>query len=277
MSRLCLLFILVFVYSCSSTHPEARRGYLYELIEQNQGWKSQVIRTKNFHILSAFRITDNTSPLNIYIEGDGYAFENRHTPSQDPTPLKPFVLKLAMQDKANNILYLARPCQYIDLNRDINCVLPNWTLRRFSPENIEALEEAIAKFTANKRNPSLVLNGFSGGAALVAHLASRLKNIQLVRTIAGNLNTKLFVEIHGDTPLRGSLEPFNTARKLQEIPQLHLVGTRDWVIPEKIVRTFVDAQNSGCAKLLKINSTHNDSTWIKLWPEILKQKVSCSD
>ncbi len=48
----------------------------------------------------------------VYIEGDGRAYVNRRTPSNDPTPGNPMALRLALADPSLRVLYLGRPCQY---------------------------------------------------------------------------------------------------------------------------------------------------------------------
>ena len=37
---------------------------------------------------------------------------DRFTPSSNPTPTNPLAFKMALVDESENIIYLARPCQY---------------------------------------------------------------------------------------------------------------------------------------------------------------------
>jgi len=74
--------------------------------------------------------------LTIYIEGDGLSWIDASTPSNEPTPMDPLALKLALRDDAPSA-YLARPCQYVAEDRKKSCAQKYWTYSRFSEEVIE--------------------------------------------------------------------------------------------------------------------------------------------
>jgi hypothetical protein len=46
----------------------------------------------------AYKKTAPTREAHLYIEGDGYAWKNRHEPSNDPTPMNPVAMRLAAAD-----------------------------------------------------------------------------------------------------------------------------------------------------------------------------------
>ena len=76
------------------------------------GFRSQLIETKGFFIKS-YEKKAGTEPLFVVIEGDGRAWIDKYTPSSDPTPLNPVGLRIAVSLNSENVLYLARPCQYL--------------------------------------------------------------------------------------------------------------------------------------------------------------------
>lgn len=74
--------------------------------------------------------------------------------------------ELAFEDDSPNVVYLARPCQYI---KSPICSKRHWTTARFAPEVINA-EYAAVKQIADG-NP-VILIGFSGGAQVAGLIAS---------------------------------------------------------------------------------------------------------
>ena len=120
-----LLFLLLFLGSCSSISipPE----FVYK-----------EIRTRNFNLASWQKITNPQAVYKIYIEGDGYAFNAHGRPTQDPTPKGTLVRELAFGDKSPNVIYLARPCQYI---KSPICSQRHWTTARFAPEIVNDADE----------------------------------------------------------------------------------------------------------------------------------------
>lgn len=178
--------------------------------------------------------------LTIYIEGDGVAWMNARTPSPDPTPMTPVGLMLAMQHPEGNSAYLARPCQYSTQSRIKSCTTEIWTAKRFTPEVIEASNNAIEQlklmFGANR----LVLVGYSGGGTIAALVSARRPDVKQLVTVAGNLDHAAWTKRHGLTPLRGSLNPADEWERISGIPQTHWVGEKDTNITEALVRSYTD-------------------------------------
>ncbi|MBQ8869832.1 MAG: hypothetical protein IJ019_00465 [Alphaproteobacteria bacterium] len=71
------------------------------------------IITDTFTLYSYQKITNTQSLVKLYIEGDGHAFNFHGQPSADPTPKSDFLKNIAFKDTNPNVVYLARPCQYI--------------------------------------------------------------------------------------------------------------------------------------------------------------------
>jgi hypothetical protein len=153
--------------------------------------------------------------LNIFIGGDGFAWVDRYTISNNPTPLNPVALKLALINNHSNVIYIARPCQY---NFRQNCHSKYWTSDRFSKKILKNINQTIniLKQKLNMKN-KINLIGFSGGGALVVLLANRRDDITHITTIAGNLNHKLLHQIHHVTPLSHSLDAIDVALNITHI------------------------------------------------------------
>lgn len=68
----------------------------------------------------------------IMIEGDGRAWLNMREPSLDPTPVDAVGWRLAQNIARANVLYLARPCQFLSSLELNACSIDDWTNARFS-------------------------------------------------------------------------------------------------------------------------------------------------
>ena len=110
--------------------------------------------------------------------------------------------------------------------------------------------------------------GYSGGGAVAVLVAARRQNVGSVRTLAGYLDHKTLNKVKKVTPLYGSLDPMNIAYLLRQIPQHHISGSNDKVIPKWVAKSFVMAVgNQKCAIAKIANATHIDG-WLKLWKKI---------
>ena len=104
------------------------------------------VETRNFTLASRQKVTNPAAPYKIYIEGDGYAFNARGKATQDQTPRGTLVRELAFGDDSPNVIYFARPCQYI---KSPICSKRHWTTARFALEVINAEYEAIKNIADN--------------------------------------------------------------------------------------------------------------------------------
>ncbi len=210
-----------------------------------------------------------TSPIvHIYIEGDGVPFINHHYISSDPTPAKPLMLRLMSLDTMPS-LYVGRPC-YFGLSREPGCTNQFWTLHRYSEPVVASMASVIHSMISS--NQKLHLIGHSGGGALAVLLAERLGNdaqgnVVQVTTIAGNLNTYLWSNRHGYTPLYGSLNPSDRKPLPQHIKQVHIAGGRDDNIEADIIRHYVDSQIS--AEFWLYEEQKHACCWENIWQDIL--------
>ncbi len=218
------------------------------------------IQTDTFQIFSYSKLANSTDFVRVYIEGDGYAFNAHGRPSSDPTPKDSLVRRLAFGDPHQNVIYLARPCQYV--KNDPNCKPSIWTNERFSKDVIQAELQAITTLIGNR---PIVLIGFSGGAqvaALMSTTSDRLK-VRKIITIAGNLDHRRWCESHNLPILKGSLELSYYKDAFLAIPQKHFIGELDKVIDPQLLVDFVGNKTS---VRWVTNATHH-----KNWEPVFKE------
>lgn len=210
------------------------------------------IETEEFRLASWQKITDERAPYKIYIEGDGFAFNAHGRPTGDPTPRGELVRRLAQKDRAANVVYLARPCQYV---RTARCEAKYWTDARFAVEVIAAEYQAIKQITKGR---PVVLIGFSGGAQVAGLLAvtTDLKVIEVI-TIAGNLDHRAWTKYHKLPELKSSLTLADFRDEFMKIPQKHYVGGKDKVVPPELSREFVRDE----AELVVVPEATHSSGW----------------
>lgn len=212
--RLWILFVLVL---CGCVH--APRGDM-------PGFAPVTVDAGKYQIATWQKITDPHAPTHVYIEGDGHAFNSSGRPTSDPTPRGTFVRDLAARDTAVNVVYIARPCQFI---MSPACSRHDWTDGRFSVDVIDSVATAVKSVSGAR---PVVLIGYSGGAMVSGLVITRHPEINVMRwiTVAGVLNHGAWTAHFGDTPLTRSLD----MAALPDVPQLHYVGTRDCVVPMQL-------------------------------------------
>jgi pimeloyl-ACP methyl ester carboxylesterase len=199
----------------------------------------------------------------VYIEGDGMAWISRDQLSNNPTPVRPVALELASMDSSVNILYIARPCQYLWPQSMSNCSSDYWNNKRGSEEVISAINQVITIVKAKEGFLSIKLIGYSGGGGIAAMITNRRDDVEKLVTIAGNLNYDLFTKIHKLTPISGSIDPITIAKQIASTPQIHYVGGADKIIPEQIARSFSD-------KVVVVKGvTH--ASWAEKWSEVVSK------
>lgn len=173
--------------------------------------------------------------MRVYIEGDGFAWATHSRLSEDPTPINPFTAGVMASDPSRCKVYIARPCQYVGTD---GCDSTYWSDKRFAGEVIESYNDALDQIKNRYRNDSFFLIGYSGGGAVAALSAAYRDDVRRLVTIAGNLDTEAWVKHHAISPLIGSLNPADFASKLESIPQLHLIGSDDTIMPKEIFLSY---------------------------------------
>ena len=220
------------------------------------------IKTDTFNLASWQKITNPKAKYKVYVEGDGYAYNKYGRATQDPTPRGALVRELAFTDKNANVIYLARPCQYI---KSPICSQRHWTTARFSTEVINAEYQAIKKIVGNN---DVILIGFSGGGQIVGLISSAKQglNVEKIITIAGNLDHQNWIEYHKLAPLNESLNLADYYDKFIKIPQIHYVGEKDKIIPPTLVKQFI---KNNAPVIIVPNATHNNG-WDSVIDDIIK-------
>jgi hypothetical protein len=249
--------MLIFINSCDS------KKKLLHYAEKNN-FTQKIYHKFGFEILTLQKISDNNKPLTIYIEGDGFAYVNKYRASSNPTPRFNLLFDLIKEDKSPNIIYLARPCQYI-LNK--KCDKKYWTSDRFSSEIIAAIYSIIDEFKDYK----IDLIAYSSGAFIA--LQMKQKNINTIRTIAGNLDLESFVNFHKISPLEHEKIDYE---RLSKIPQIHFVGLSDKIISPIISRSYQEKlQIKNCLKIVEVENATHSKNWQKNWKKLLEIEVKC--
>ncbi len=227
------------------------------------------LEAKGFALIAYGRFSRPGKDLTVYIEGDGSAWLSPALLSPDPTPAGPLVLRMAAMDPAANVAYLARPGQYA-AGLAPPCEPLYWSEKRFSPEVVEAMNEAIDRLRAFSGSGRVHLVGYSGGAAIAVLVASRRGGIASLRTVAGNLDTEAVNGHHGVSPLTGSLNPIDEAGRLAGLPQRHFAGAKDTVVPPFIARSFLERAGDADGRgLVIVEGVSHSRGWLERWGELL--------
>lgn len=203
------------------------------------------IQTDTYKLASWQKITDKKASIRIYIEGDGYAFNHLGQPTSNPTPRGTFLRKIAFNDPNPNVVYLARPCQFVE---DVHCSQKDWTTGRFSQQILNSTTQAIKKIASGQ---SIILIGYSGGALLSGLVIEQNPQMPIQKwiTLAGVLNHTKWTEDLNLPALSDSID----LKKIPTIPQLHLIGDDDKIVSHKLTESLVDKKD-----LMVIpNATHD--------------------
>ncbi len=220
----------------------------------------QEIPTSTFRIASWQKIQKPGEIVHVYIEGDGYAYNAHGRVSSDPTPKGSVLRELAFGDPHPNVIYMARPCQFV--KGDTLCSKKYWSTSRFAPEVITAEYEAIHKSIPKTE---MVLIGFSGGAQVAGLLATTTAlPIKKVVTVSGNLDHEAWTKTKGYIPLTGSMSLRQYRDAFLQIPQKHFVGRRDTVIEPALVKVFVGPRIS----VVEVEGATHVKGWESMYPAI---------
>lgn len=212
----------------------------------------RVVPAGDFDIVTWQKITDADAPIHIYIEGDGHSFDSRGVPTDNPTPRGTFLRDLAVEDDAPNVVYMARPCQFIMSD---TCNQSDWTDGRFSKRVIDSMSIAVSKVAGNR---PIILIGYSGGAMISGLIIENSPDLDVKKwiTVAGVLNHKIWTDYFGDSPLSASL----SLDELPNVPQLHYVAENDDVVPMAL--TYAVAKPADIVVVQ--DATHDDFGNLKL-------------
>jgi len=263
--RIWTVIICMILTACASSqapHPDI------QTIATSQHLTFQVITARNgYQVVTLSKFFNSPLPIHIYLEGDGHAWNHSDQPSNDPTPQDLTVINLISQDKNANILYVARPCQFVWSQQ---CQVTDWTNGRYSEKMISAIQDAVLAYPASNRE----LIGYSGGAVVALLLLNRVPNITGLVTVAGNLAPDQFSVWHHVSPLTQSLPTQSALLASATRPQRHWVGAEDDVIPPELSSQMLTPINHSPfvqQRVLPGASHHNG--WQAHWAEIIAEPL----
>jgi predicted esterase len=255
--------LFLFMLNCITGCNTSPKQYLGELAQQSSINQQITINTNTFQLYGWAR-NNHTKNTNIYIEGDGQAWEDPWTISPDPSPPDPMAFRIALADpRTDSILYIARPCQYI---MDKRCEIYDWTSARFGPKVLKAFDEALDQVKQKWQIKTFTLHAYSGGAIIALLLASQRSDVRSVVTFAPLLDPKEWVRYHQYSPLLDSLHPLNVSTLLRKLNQQHFIGQHDEIVPYATSQRYFDA-----IPLSHLNSVHlipeygHHSDWPAVW------------
>lgn len=261
-TALAALLLCLFLAGCNSKFSAGR-------FAGEHGFDTQIFHGRTFDLKWFMR--GQGPVLRAYIEGDGKAWLNARTPSSDPTPHNAVGFELAAVDIVRPVAYFARPCQFIEGEGRRNCHTAFWTSARFSEPVVSDLSDALdtAKRVAGAARLELV--GYSGGGALALLLAAKRDDVDLVVTVAGNLDHAFWTGYHRVSPLRGSLNPADYTDRLQAVKQVHIVSTDDDVIPPAVARSFVGRMKvTDNVRIVTVSDIEHSGDWSQPLSNVLR-------
>jgi pimeloyl-ACP methyl ester carboxylesterase len=254
-----LVFALVL---CGCVAPEERMDDAADAA----GFGRRVVQGTEFrHVVYFNHASAVGRGLHVYLDGDGSPYEDRWTVSADPTPRRPMMLQLMQLDQAAAV-YVGRPC-YLGLSRDPPCTPLDWTLERYGPRVVASMASVIQSIVAESGAGFVELYGHSGGGTLAVLIAPQLPTARRVVTLAANLDTDAWADLHGYARLTGSLNPVAAGPLPATVEQRHYVGEEDRVVPPALVAAAAPRVGSGRVEVLP-GVSHRDG-WAGVWPAIL--------
>lgn len=270
MKNIFIILSIFFISSCGHLTP-SRSFNMHKKQADLLSMEKKIYHTDKFEILSFQKILATDKFIRIYIEGDGLSWINRNTISEDPTPRQSTVFSLIQNDPYPNIIYLARPCQFVT---NQNCSNKYWTSHRFSSEVVNSykqiLNEISSKYKDANKNEKIrfELIGYSGGASIALSLGEFRSDIISIITIAGNIDPNWLMEYHKVSKLVEPFEPKN-GTGLDNVSQLHILGTNDQVVPIEIMNRYKEGFNkTSNIRFQLIEGSHSMNIG-KKWTEIL--------
>jgi len=280
-SLVLFISVLLLVTGCTTRFLDDRVGTAKNLTT-SKGWLAQNIPTQTFTLRAYRPPTHPSAPggtLTVYIEGDGFAWKSRYAPSSDPTPDDPVSLELALADvyakgPADSVAYLARPCQFtMDIDRQ-QCNYTHWTTARYSEQVIASMDQGVSALKAATQAKNIRLIGYSGGGVVAALLAARRTDVGQLITMAANLDTDYWTNLHDVTPLYDSLNPAKF-KVLKNVSQVHYVGAEDEIVPLSVAQSYLRSIGREANRSLRtVRGANHECCWSKIWPSLQQQLIN---
>jgi len=262
-SRLALLLLLG---GCSAADLDQRYDRAAEIA---MAWQPVTLEGEPFRLAAWLGPRESSPTLILYMEGDGFAFATRTRPSFNPTPRHPLTLQLALREAKGSVAYLARPCQYLDLEEEPACNAKVWTRDRYGNKVIDASDAAVSELKERYGVEQLILVGYSGGGAVAALVAARRTDVVKLVTIAAPLDHAYWTASDNLAPLTGSLNPADEWQALADLPQTHFVGTDDDVVSVDVLEAYrVRFPETSPVRVVPVEGFDHRCCWVDAWPDL---------
>lgn len=256
------------IFSCATPSEK------YIKTATEMGFQGVVVNSGQFHhriyVNKQVQQQADNPVIHVYLDGDGTPWENHRWITDDPSPRNHLVLNMMMQDQAPAIL-LGRPC-YLGFSQSTACHHKYWTSHRYSHQVVSSMTKVLNAWIQSKRYKKVVLIGYSGGGTLAMLIAPAIKSVDTVITVAANLDIVAWSQLHGYSPLFGSLNPAEFSLP-EEIKQFHLTGEEDHVVPKSIVKK-ISKKNSQATFVSFAEYNHHccwGDDWLGILTTILKE------
>jgi len=254
----CAAVALVFAGCASPLHRAER-------IARHGGLEPLVLQGTTFRHRAFARTGATDELLVVVVDGDGSPWLSGGTlVASDPTPRAPLGLRLAAETP-DAVLYLGRPC-YFCLQHALACSSREWTSERYSADVVASMAAAAMTYAAAHHIAKELLVGYSGGGTLVTLMAPHMPGVSGVVTIAANLDTDAWTQIHGYAPLTG-LNPALQPPLPDGVREWHLVGGRDRIVPYAAARGYLERLPAG--RVVRYPDFDHRCCWEEAWPAVL--------
>jgi len=262
--------LLFFLYGCSGMSVFTPPGNAAHDFAASQGFEKRIFDLERFRITSFVKRIADSKELTVYIEGDGAPWPAIDIPPRDPTPRQMTVLQLAAKDKRNSVLYLSRPCQFLETKDLQKCPGEYWSESRYSREVISALTTIVSQVMREFGATRLNLVGYSGGGTIALYLAASRDDVVRLTTLASPLNHALWTEYHEISALSGSMPAFDSWTKLGKIRQFHFAGEKDQIVPPALMEKMLPHGMS--ARIIR--DFGHECCWVRDWEKLLAETTS---
>jgi hypothetical protein len=248
--------------ACASPQRSADR------IARHGGLRSLVLSGKGFEHRAYAAVRSSGGMLVLFIDGDGTPWKADGTRvASDPTPRTPLALKLAVETP-DSVLYLGRPC-YFGLGPESSCSPGAWTSARYSADIVNSMVAAATGFAEARGFSRVLLVGYSGGGTVATLMAPRMRSAVGVVTIAANLDTDAWAQLHGYAPLTGSLNPSREPPLPPSVLEWHLIGDRDANVPYLAAQRYLERVPTD--RIRRYPTFDHVCCWEEAWPSFLRQ------
>jgi pimeloyl-ACP methyl ester carboxylesterase len=233
-----------------------------------EGLARATVDVGDFVLVRYLRAAPGARTLVVYLEGDGAAWHrDGRWVTNRPPPVEAFALRLAARDPAAAVAWLGRPCQPAPPEAPRGCDDPAlWSHRRFAEPVVAALDAGLDALRRDAGAERLELVGYSGGGVLATLLAARRDDVARLVTVAAPLDLDAWIARHGLGPLEAERPARLDAPRLDAVPQTHLAGERDAIVPPPVVEAYARARGGGRVHVsVAPGAGHGD--WEEGWGE----------